>query len=92
MIYRTNEIKAEMRALNIIPIYNCPYAFVFNACERLFSRYKFVFRRLLLYRMLQTPTNRETPLLDALRQTLAETPVDELIPKIIKKALGKLRR
>ena len=79
-------------ALNIIPVYNCPYAFIFNPCERLFSRYKFVFRRLLLYRMLQTPNNRETPLLDALRQTFAETFVDDMIPKIIKKALNKLRK
>ena len=31
-------------------------------------------------------------MLDALRQTFADSPVDELIPKIIKKALGILRR
>ena len=54
--------------------------------------YKQKYRPILLNKMLQFPSNKATPLKDALLETFAMTEVSELIPKIIKKAQGMLRR
>ena len=60
----------------------------------LFVRYwallKQRFRRILLQKMLQTPSSKETPLKDALKEAFQHTP-DEPVVKFVRMGLRQLR-
>ena len=90
--HRNPDVKDEMKKLNIKPIMNVAYSFKYNPCERLWALYKFHFRAILLEKMLQGPGVKGRPLLDALWETFKMVDVSDIIPKLIKKAMGMLRR
>jgi hypothetical protein len=90
--HRSPEVKAEMKELNIEPIYNVAYRFQYNPMERLWRQWKQNYRAVLLDKMLKGPGTKDTPLKDALHETFVMTDVSESIPRYIKKALGMLRR
>ena len=83
-----------MKRLNIEPVFNVAYKFMWNPCERLWSQYKHHYRRVLLEKMLAGAGVRTNPLKEALHETFCakEQAVRQSIPRFIKKALGMLRR
>ena len=83
-----------MKSLDIEAVFNVPYHFQYQPCERLFAMYKQYFRKRLLDEMLKDPSPKDTPLNDALHDTFnARFHQAQLsIPRFIKKALKLLRR
>ena len=81
-----DEIKPEMKKLNIIPVFNVAYRFEFNAIERLWGLYKRNFRAILLDKMLKDPGPNDEPLKQTLNEIFVMTEVKEPIRKFIKKA------
>ena len=80
-----------MKKLNIEPVWNIAYQCQFNdAVEKYWAQLKHKYRRILLHKMLQTPSALDTPLKDALREAFDSTPHDS-IPKYIDRGLRLLR-
>ena len=58
-----------MKKLNIVPVWNVPYRFEFNAaCEMYWAQVKQQFRKILLQKMLEHTSSMDTPL----RQSVME--------------------
>ena len=72
--------------LNMVPVFNVGYQYMFNPVERYWSLVKHYYRKVLLEKMLKCPTAREEPMRDAMRETLEKFKVPESIPKYIRKA------
>ena len=72
--------------LNMVPVFNVGYQYMFNPVERYWSLVKHYYRKVLLEKMLKYPTAREEPIRDAMRETLEKLKVPESIPKYIRKA------
>ena len=52
-----------MEKLNIVPVWNVPYRFEFNAAvERYWAQVKQQFRKILLQRMVEHTSSMDTPL------------------------------
>ena len=84
--------RKKMAELDITPVWNVPYSPEYNAgVERYWAQLKAHFRPLLLSKMLKEPGPRakDTPLRDAVRQTIRDVPTTS-IPAFIVRALESL--
>ena len=60
---KVHPVYDEMEKLNIVPVWNVPYRFEFNAAvERYWAQVKQQFRKILLQRMLEHTSSMDTPL------------------------------
>jgi hypothetical protein len=76
--------------LNIVPVWNLPYAPEYNCgIERYWAQLKAYFRPLLLSKMVKGPKAKDTPLLDALKQTIRDVRTTS-IPAFCASGLEKL--
>ena len=71
--HKSQEVKDKMKELKIIPVWNVAYKFKYNPCERLFSQYKQVYRKILLQKMLENPDPKSNPLKQSLNETFLMT-------------------
>ena len=84
--------KDAMVKLNITPVWNVAYSPEYNnAVEKYWAQLKTYFRPLLLSKMLKCPRAKDTPLRDAVRQTIRDVSVDS-IPAFCQRGLETLRR
>ena len=66
-------VSKQLAELNIVPVWNLPYAPEYNCgIERYWAQLKAYFRPLLLSKMVKGPKAKDTPLLDALKQTIRD--------------------
>ena len=85
--------RKKMADIGITPVWNVPYKPEYNAgVERYWAQLKAHFRPLLLSKMLAVPGPRikDTPLKDAVKQTIRNVPPTS-IPAFIARALENLR-
>jgi hypothetical protein len=69
----------KMKALNIVPVWNVAYTPEYNSgIERYWAQLKAYFRPLLLSKMIKDPRAKDTPLKDALRQTIRDVSTDSI--------------
>ena len=87
-----SEVAPELEKLKIVPVWNVPYRFEFNAgIEQWWGQLKARFRPLLLKKMLtEFPRRNATPLKDALLEVLRDTPSTS-IRSFIRRGLTNLR-
>ena len=85
-------VQPEFERLDIVPVWNVPYRFEFNAgIERYWAQLKAAFRPLLLKKMLlDKPRRKDTPLKDALYRVLIDVPTTS-IRSFIRRGLTDLR-
>ena len=74
------------KELNMVPVFNVGYQYQLNPVERLWAKWKFYFRRILLEKMLKCPAPRQFPMKEALWETFTYVDVKDSIPKYIRKA------
>ena len=76
-----------MAELNIVPVWNVAYMPEYNCgVERYWAELKAYFRPLLLSKMLKDPRAKDTPLKDAVRQTIRDVSTNS-IPSYIESGL-----
>ena len=84
--------RAKMKELGITPVWNLAYLPEYNCgVERYWAQLKAYFRPLLLKKMLLGPRAKDTPLRDAVRQTIKEVSTAS-IPAFCAAGLEALRR
>ena len=90
--YEKDFVRPHFVHLDIVPVWNVPYRFEFNAgIERWWGQLKAAFRPLLLKKMLaELPRRKETVLKDAVMQVLLEVPQTS-IRSFIRRGLVTLR-
>ncbi len=89
--HKSPELKPVFDTLKIKPVWNVAYSPEFNsAIELYWAQLKAYFRPLLLQKMLAGPRARDTPLRDAVYQTIREVPQSS-IPLFIARGLSCLR-
>ena len=85
-------VAPEFEALNIEPVWNVAYHYMYNAAvERYWAQLKAYFRPLLLQKMLRFPKPKEMPLRDAVLETIRKVP-DKSIPAFVEHGLRELRK
>jgi hypothetical protein len=83
-------VSKQLTELNIVPVWNLPYAPEYNCgIERYWAQLKAYFRPLLLSKMVKGPKAKDTPLLDALKQTIRDVRTTS-IPAFCASGLEKL--
>jgi hypothetical protein len=83
-------VSKQLAELNILPVWNLPYAPEYNSgVERYWAQLKAYFRPLLLSKMVKGPKAKDTPLLDALKQTIKDVRTTS-IPAFCASGLEKL--
>lgn len=81
-----NIVREAYQELNIVPVFNVGYKYVYNPVERYWSLVKQYYRKVLLEKMLKCPTAKEFPMRDAMFEVFTKIDVTKSIPKYIKKA------
>jgi hypothetical protein len=90
-VHHAKDLQSKYQELNIEPVWNVPYHFVYNsACELLWAQWKAHFRPLLLRKMLEQPHPKDPVLSDSVKETIRDCPTTS-IPRFILHGLRGLR-